>query len=198
MAARLAAEPGFEERFGAVAPALVLPGSAVHAGTKARASGVTVLGVDSRFAAVYGHGEGAGLDLTPRAGQAFPPVAVNAALARELGAAVGDEVLLSFPRPSEVPRDTVLASKDAADALDTLRLTVAQVLPDAGIGRFSLAPHQAAPLNAFVGLAALQQAVGARERVNALLVGGGRAGAAEGETGAARPRRRLAAGADPG
>ena len=56
VAARLAAEPGFEERFGAVAPALVLPGSAVHAGTRARASGVTVLGVDARFAAVYGHG----------------------------------------------------------------------------------------------------------------------------------------------
>ena len=108
-------------------------------------------------------------------------MAVSGALARELGAAVGDEVLLSFPRPSEVPRDTVLASQDAADALDTLRLTVAEVLPDAGIGRFSLAPHQAPPLNAFVELAALQRAVGVRDRANALLAGGGRVGEAEGE-----------------
>ena len=69
VAARLAAKPGFDERFGAVAPALVLPGSAVHAGTRARASGVTVWGVDERFADLVGQGEpGAAavlLDLAP-------------------------------------------------------------------------------------------------------------------------------------
>jgi putative ABC transport system permease protein len=181
-ARRLEADPGFAARWPRVAPILALPGSASHGGGPGRAGGVTVLGVDDRFASLFPDGPGR-LDPALLQGEDGAPlrrVVLSAALARELGAAEGDPVLLWFGAGGDVPRASLLGERDAEDRVAALRLTVAAVLPDRGAARFSLAPGQAAPKNAFVPLARLQRelrldgAAGgeAGGRVNALLAAG--------------------------
>ena len=132
-------------------PILALRGAALHAASGARAARVGIWGVDERFADLFpGDAAAARLDLTRRQGQLFPSLVINAALARELAAEPGDEVLLQFARQGEVPRATLLGESEATAALRSLRLTVTAVLPNRGAGRFSLAANQTLPLNAFV------------------------------------------------
>jgi len=166
LARRLAEHPAGSNRTADVAPAIVLSGTAVHAGSGARASRISVLGVDAAFTSLYG--PDAALDFSRREGQLFPSVIVNQALARELGANAGDTLLLSFERSSQVPRDTLMGEKDTADVVGTLRVVVAAALPDRGLGRFALAPNQQSPLNAYVALESLQRGVGQPGRVNGL------------------------------
>jgi ABC-type lipoprotein release transport system permease subunit len=97
-------------------------------------------------------------------------VAIKAALARELAAQPGDEVLIQFERQGEVPRATLLGESDPTATLRSLRLTVTAVLPDQGVGRFSLAANQALPLNAFVELDLLQRRLERPGEINAVLL----------------------------
>ncbi|MDE2999725.1 MAG: ABC transporter permease [Gemmatimonadota bacterium] len=146
-------------------PAVNLSGSAVHASAGTRASRVTILGVDSRFGDLF-DAEVPGLD---RLGAATPFVA-NESLRSELNARVGDAVLLSFEVPAEVPRESLFGREGASASIQTLRVRLTGVVPDRGMGRFGLRPRQDAPLNAFVSLPVLQEALGLPGRVNMLLV----------------------------
>ncbi|MDX1383531.1 MAG: hypothetical protein R3190_07810, partial [Thermoanaerobaculia bacterium] len=159
LADELAAEAGAAVE--AVAAAIVMPGGARNPATGARASGLGVQGVDAGFAAVF---PGAELALDPGG------VVVNEALARELGVAAGEALLLSLERPGEAPRDSLLGSTETGDVVRQLRLEVAAVVPDRGLGRFSLEAHQSLPLVAFVALDELQEALDQPGRANALLV----------------------------
>ncbi|HEX7185918.1 MAG TPA: ABC transporter permease [Thermoanaerobaculia bacterium] len=154
---------------GSLAPAIVARASAVHGSSAQRASRIAVYGVDERFTRLHGRGD---LSLEQAAGAIFPPAVVNESLAGELGAKVGDDLLLSLELPGEIPRETLLGDKEAEDVLVTGRFTIAQVIPDRGLGGFGLAPHQARPRNAFVPLAALQEILEEEGRVNALLTAG--------------------------
>jgi hypothetical protein len=145
------------------APLIVLQGTAVHGETGARAAGVSIYGVDARFGEVYGTA------IPEQAPGLFPPVTLNEPLGRELGVRPGDDVLLSFERPGEIPRETLLGEKESDDVLATRRFTVARVLPDRGLGRFGLAAHQAEPRTAFVPLKDLQIAAEKVGEVNALV-----------------------------
>jgi ABC-type lipoprotein release transport system permease subunit len=157
-----------------VAPIVMLRGSAVHAGSQARASRIAVLGVDRRFAALYpGADSGAAavvLDLERRPGQVFPPVVLNRSLQQELGAAAGDQILLSFARSGDIPRASLVGRRDPVDVLGLLRCTVAGIIEDRGPGRFALSAQQAQPGNAYVALADLQRALDLPGRANAFLI----------------------------
>ena len=113
---------------------------------------------------------------------------VNTPLATAVGAAVGDSVVLRIPERSAVPADSPLGRRDAVAA--GRRLRIDHVLPDAGLGRFSLRPVQeTAPLV----VASLATARGMLRRGNVantiFLVGAGRSfGAGDGR----RPRPALA------
>jgi len=157
-----------------VAPAILLQGSAIHAGTGARASGIQVLGVDNRFLEQFPSptGQATELPLQRLPGQLFPSVILNAPLADELDAVLGDAVLISFPRWSEIPSDTLLGSRETEDVVGTLRCTVTGILPEGGIGRFGLSARQTFQKNAFVDLSRLQQTLDSRGQVNALFVAG--------------------------
>lgn len=173
LAAELADELELQGRSGAaVAPVLLLPAAAVHPGSGARASGVTLLGVDGGFADLYPGNEDL-FDFQRRPGQLFPPVILNQALARELGVREGDEVLLSFDRPSDVPRETLVGRVGPAESLERLRRTVVRVIPDRGPGGFTLTAHQTRSLDAFVPLERLQRTLEAPAEANALLVSEG-------------------------
>ena len=156
-----------------VAPAVLTSGAAIHSGNKARASRVQILGIDARFAALYGDDCRLADLLATRLQFHFPAVVINRSLANELKARVGDDVALSFPQVDSAPRESLFGQRSSADVVRSLRLTIAAVIPDAGPGRFGLRPHQSQPLNAFVELNVLQSELGQAGRVNALLVAGG-------------------------
>jgi ABC-type lipoprotein release transport system permease subunit len=166
----LAGELTSPERAG-VAPFVFLRGAAVS-DTGARATRVAMIGIDDRFAAMYEEGPGALEVLFGErpSGQLFPSVVVNDSLRRELDVAVGDSLVLSFTRFSDVPRDSLMGDKDPDDVLARFRVSLAGVVPDRGVGRFGLSPHQGTPLNAFVALEQLQRVLGQRGRVNGLVV----------------------------
>jgi len=168
----------------AAAPVIALQGTAEGAESGARAARVAVWGVDGRFAELFATDLPLGREERAE-GQIFPSVIVNGALARELGVESGDDLILSFERLSEVPRETLLGRTDPGSVLDSLRLTVRTVLPDYGAGgsgadrggtggagpaRFGLTPHQTVPLNAYVSLRELQRELGRPGEANLLLV----------------------------
>ncbi len=169
---------------GAVSPAILLQGSA-SAATSApptansehgvrRARKVAILGVDSSF---WRKPDGSASGDAPL-NSAFwdsdqDEIVLNAALADELGAAVGDQVTLHLQKVSLVPRETLLGRREVGEVLDDLPLRVAAILPNEGVGRFSLNPNPAVARNAFVPLRALQAKLHQEKRVNALLAGAG-------------------------
>ncbi len=155
-------------------PAILLRGTAVHGDTGARASNVAVQGVDGRFATLF---PDAAFDFSRAQGQIFPSIVINESLRRELDAAPGDSLIVSFARASDIPRDTLMGEKDPQEVLGRVRVTVRSVVADRGVGRFGLQPNQQTPLNAFVDLKQIQRALGQREQVNAVLLPGAGAGA---------------------
>ena len=155
----LLADEAFAARFPGVAPLIVMEGAVTHETGRRTASQVAVYGVDERFARFHG------VDgLAPDARDAF----LSPALARELEAAIDDSVLLRVARPTDIPLSTLQGRRDDAGA--RIRLRAARVLDRGSLGEFSLAPNQGEVRAIFVPLARLQQDLGLRDHVNALLV----------------------------
>lgn len=175
------------------APVLRRPGAAAHPGSGARAGGLQVLGVDRRFADLFPEGEAADtlrafLEATPDRRARSPAVLLTEGLARELGAAPGDVVLLSLQRPPDVNPEALFGRRRPEEVLRRLRCEVAGVVPEQGPGRFAMETHQRTPRTLFVRLWELQRALGLGGRADLLLV----PGAAEGEpSDPANLRRRL-------
>jgi ABC-type lipoprotein release transport system permease subunit len=147
-----------------VSPAILLQGSANRG--QRRVSKVTLLGIDQRFwpddlslpdAAIW---QRAGAD-----------VVVNASLAEALEVKVGDAIVLNVQKPDEIPRETLLGKRKAEDVVNSLKVTVRQLMPDKGMGRFAVKPSPEPPRNAFVPLAFLQRELKIPQRVNALFAG---------------------------
>lgn len=152
---------------GQVAPAILLKGTAVFPKTGARASKVGIQGIDRRFLQVFDSKLDFGFDLNNPIGT---PVAINQALQRELAVTVGDSILVSLKKPAQVNPEYVLGSREPFDLMESLRLRVAQIVPDQGLGQFSLTAHQNQHANVFLPLSVLQRALDQHHKVNALLV----------------------------
>ncbi len=171
LARDLSARPEYSARFDTAASALLLSGTAIQAATQSRATGVNICGADEQFVALFEASPDSLMQqLTRKSGQPFPSVIINAALQQELNAKVGDEILLAFKSYSEIPRASLLGSKETDDVLESMRLTITHILPNRGLGRFGLRPQQHLPRNAFVLLPTLQHALGQEGKVNAMLV----------------------------
>ena len=162
----------FREHFEEVAPAILVSGGAIKSGTEARASQVNIQGVDDRFVQLF-----APLPLeneidfdAKKTDGMFPPVVVNRSLQKELDAEIGDSILLTMRRPSDIHPEFTLGSRDPSDVALAFRVSIVQVIPDRGLGRFGLRTHQSHPRNAFLPLAALQRALKREGRINSLLV----------------------------
>jgi ABC-type lipoprotein release transport system permease subunit len=173
LATRLWSELGGE---GHTAPLALLTGSARRPGTGAAASGVTVGGVDRRFFDLFAAGAADSIDQEGNLTEDLAAelgaggVVINQALAGELEAAAGDTILVAVERPGDAPRETLYGSGETSDVVRELRLEVARVVPDRGLGRFSLATDQSLPFLAFIDLAAVQKALGQEGRANTLVV----------------------------
>ena len=150
-------------------PAILLNGTAVNPKSKARASRVQIQGIDERFTGLWDDASGRNApSLEKQPGQFFPSIHINQSLQNELDLKVGEQVLLSFERHSDIHREFLLGHRDSSEVLQTLRLTVTRILPDRGIGSFGLRPNQSRPLNAYLPLTVLQKTLGAETKVNAI------------------------------
>jgi len=168
LASELEAQPGFDDHFTAAVPLFVLRGTVEHhvADGVRRVANVTVIGCDDSFWASGGH-------------PGFEPpqlqrdqAALNIALAAPLGVSAGDHVLLRIGRGGAIPADSPLGQKQRSETVAGQELRVAAVVPDRGLGRFSLSPTQQETPCVFVDLATLQRMLDQPGRVSAILVAG--------------------------
>ncbi len=138
------------------APAILLLATADRPGG-GRVRRVTLMGVDSHFGVPHLEADA---------------VVLNAAVAQELKVEPGQSVTFRVQKASNVPRESLLGEREDADVFKSLTFRVAAVLPEADpAGRFNLQPTPEAPRNAFVPLAALQEALELPGLANALLIG---------------------------
>jgi len=114
LAGEVAQGEAFGESFEEALPAVVLRGTLERQpdpedfDKKLRANGVTVLGVEAEF---WKLGEG-GPATGPPTGPGENEIVLNAPLAEQLDASVGDEVTLAVAGVSDVPADSPLGQQD--------------------------------------------------------------------------------------
>ncbi|MFO0867860.1 MAG: FtsX-like permease family protein [Pirellulales bacterium] len=149
-------------RYAHIEPAILLPGGTVEAGEAHRATQVQLLGIASSFWQLANHGA------APRVHPQGEQIVVNQPLADELGVRKGDRVTVRLPGANQVPADSPLGRK--TDRIRSLtELTVVDILPADGLGRFALRSTQQFPLNAYLPLDLMQRAMEQEGQVNALL-----------------------------
>jgi putative ABC transport system permease protein len=157
-------QPAFQEFYSRAVPAVVVQGTIEkpQSGGALRAGGVGVIGCDERFWKL-GNGQ-------PPKIPAKGEIVLNAPLAAEIGAHVGDEVLLRIGSASQIPPDSALGRK--TETIRNRRLKVSEIIPAKGLGRFNLHPSQQVPRDAFVAVETLQDALDQPGKVNAIFVAG--------------------------
>ena len=148
----------------AAVPLIALEGFATHQESGSRAGGIQVYGVDERFWTFHGlDGEGR----VPEPGA----VAVSDGLARELGVAVDDTLLVRVQKPSSIPVSSLHGRRN--DLGETMRLRIQQVLAPNDLGEFSFRPQQGLSRAVFVRLGRMQRDLGMESQANTLLLGTG-------------------------
>jgi len=141
------------------APLLATRGIAIK-GNEYRVNRVQVVGVDERFDRMGGCDLFSHLDADE--------VVINQRLAKKLGAAAGDEILLRFEKPDPMPKDAPLAGVD--ELAVSQRLRVKAVATEKEFGRYSLQANQVEPYTAFLSLDALQSRLDIEGKANVLLI----------------------------
>lgn len=145
---------------------VVLEGSVSNLKSKANAAHVNVYGIDDIWAFES-------MNLTTRSEMPEPradhEIEINQALADELDADVGEEVILRLPASRAVPEESPLGRKDDSVA-NSPRLRVTRIWPNHGLGGVSLRPNQQTPQNAFVNPAVLLKVLDKADRANSLFV----------------------------
>jgi ABC-type lipoprotein release transport system permease subunit len=150
------------------APLIVAGGAVVHDESRRSAGRVAVYGVNDLFSQFHGV-PATGTEGAP----AFPRLSgrdalLSEALARELGAAVGDGITLRIAKPTDIPLSTLQGRRDVTG--QRIRLNVVRILDRASLGEFSLAPSQGPVLALFVPLDRLQRDLNLGDRVNTVLL----------------------------
>ncbi len=147
-------------------PAILLNGTVVAPQTQTRASKVNILGVTDNFFAFW-QAETAP-NLNKPAGQPFNAIVINEALQNELNVQVGDTLLVNMSQAADIHPEFLLGERDAANAIQSLRLVISDIIPTKNAGRFSLQANQSLPFNAFIPLPILQKVLGQADKVNAV------------------------------
>ena len=147
-------------------PAILLNGTVVAPQTQTRASKVNILGVTDNFFTFWE--EDTSPNLSKPAGQPFNAIVINEALQSELNVQVGDTLLVNMSQAADIHPEFLLGERDAANAIQSLRLIISDIIPTKNAGRFSLQAHQSLPFNAFITLPVLQKALEQVDNVNAV------------------------------
>jgi ABC-type lipoprotein release transport system permease subunit len=163
LAQDLAADAEFKTGFAAAAPLVVAQGTVTAQNEGRRVAQAMVYGVDDRFWQFHGVAGVSG----PEDRQAF----VSRALATRLGATADESILVRVQRPTDIPLESLHGQRDNVG--QSLRLTIANVLPAESLGEFSLEAKQGEVPAVFVPLSRLQQDLDIADRVNTILVSSG-------------------------
>ena len=147
-------------------PAILLNGTIVAPQTQTRASKVNITGVTDSFFTFWQEDTAPNLNKSPE--QPFNAIAINEALRNELNVQVGDTLLVNMPQIADIHPEFLLGERDAANAIQSLRLVISDIIPTKNAGRFSLQAHQSLPFNAYIALPVLQKALGQADKVNAV------------------------------
>ena len=147
-------------------PAILLNGTIVAPQTQTRASKVNIAGVTDDFFKFWQ--EDTAPNLNKPAEQPFNPIVINEALRNELNVQVGDTLLVNMSQAADIHPEFLLGERDAANAIQSLRLVISDIIPSENFGRFSLQANQSLPFNAFIALPVLQKALGQADKVNAV------------------------------
>lgn len=146
-------------------PIILFPGATVETDQRSpqrRIGGVQVVAADEEFW---------DLDVSGTRPEQMPgenSVVLNAAAAAELNVQVGDLVTLRLPVEGAVPADSPLGRRELqSEGLPRLR--VADVVPDVGLGRFSLMPNQASPMTVFAARKTIAEVLDREGQANVLL-----------------------------
>lgn len=143
---------------GDVSPMILFPNGTIERrsdGRTHRAANVNVLGVKDSFWKFDSHG------LSPKKPLTGDGVVINRSLADRLGFGqdvAGQMLTLRIPKPTQMPAESALGATD--DLIESLvDLKVLEILPDEGLGRFSLQPSQVSGPNLFISIQRLQDAL---------------------------------------
>lgn len=162
LATRLSGDPRFHGEFDRAEPVILMQAAATHAEKRTHAGNINLLGIEESFWALAADESYAPPNLSGRS------VVLNETLAQEIGAQVGDDVLIRTGKPSDISTETLLGRRD--ENTSTLRLTVQGIVPAEGLGAFGLLARQTAPMNAYVSLPILLRSLDQAARVNAILI----------------------------
>ncbi len=163
LAQDLAAQAEFKSGFTTAAPLLIAQGMVTAQNEGRRVAQARVYGVDDRFWQFHGVSGVSG----PLDREAF----VSPALARQLAANTGESILVRVQRPTDIPLESLHGQRDAVG--QSVRLTIAEILPGESLGEFSLEAQQGDVSAVFVPLSRLQQDLDIPDRVNTILVSSG-------------------------
>jgi ABC-type lipoprotein release transport system permease subunit len=147
-------------------PAILLNGTIVAPQTQTRASKVNIAGVTDDFFTFWQEDTAPNLSKAPE--QPFNAIVINAALQNELNVQVGDMLLVNMSQAADIHPEFLLGERDTANAIQSLRLVISDIIPTENFGRFSLQANQSLPFNAFIALPVLQKALAQLGKVNAL------------------------------
>ena len=147
-------------------PVLKLPGTASRQDGTARANRVNVLGVG-----YWSFWQSTRLTNAKPSFAAIPngSVVLNEALAAQLHAKAGDEIVLRLHKPTALSRDVPITPQ--SDNTVALRLKVFGIATAPYMGNFDLHASQTPPLNAFLLINTLAPAVGLEGKANLILDG---------------------------
>lgn len=146
-----------------IVPVITVRGAARNILTDVVTPEVNVFGVDESFWTLF-----PGKTAPPLTGRA---VALNTALAHDLGVNVDDYLLVTIAQQSQVSADMLFAHHSREETMRALRVRVAAILPDAGAGSFRLDTAAGTPRNLFLSRAWLANSLDQADQVNALVVG---------------------------
>lgn len=145
-----------------VAPVLYARGAATHATSQLATNRVQLVGVTDAF------WQFAPTPAQVALGASRSSVAINDTLARRLGAAVGDTLVVRVQKAGILAGNAPVAGAEAK--LQSLRCTVTTILDDASFGRFTLETTQVAQPSIFLPIAVLQEALNRVDKANLLLI----------------------------
>lgn len=147
---------------GIAEPLIRLDGSAQPMAGGAVVANVSVIGVESAFGNLFS--SDGFFELADR------QAVINASLAADAGVGAGDTLLVTVSRPGGAMAGTLFAERRREDALATLRVTVARILPDEGPGGFRLDGSAQTPRNVFVNREWLAARIGQPGSANTLVL----------------------------
>lgn len=97
-------------------------------------------------------------------------VAISQALADDLGVKVGDELLISLPRPSLIPGSSLFAKRKREQTIRSIRVAIEAIFPQQGVGGFNLQAGSTGVRNVFVARDFLARSMEKPDLANLLFV----------------------------